>query len=225
MFDQKFTTILTFLFVMLSQTLLSQIVLQGTITDTALAPVQNALVELIDQTDTTRRFSDYSDEQGQYIIQIEGTKVDYVPAQKPGTFHLLQNYPNPFNPSTVIEFELDEPADIFIEIYNVLGQKIKTLSHGFHTNGIARVVWNSTDDAGQSVPAGVYIYSMNADGIRINKKMLLMDGQKMITLSQPMRHNSIDQYALAKVMSNEYMLRISGNDCYASPYLSNFFSR
>jgi hypothetical protein len=160
----------------LTQNVFSQIELQGKVTDLGSDPIENALVELIDQADTTRTFSDYTDVQGNYTIMIEGTGVDGIHSQSPGTFRLLQNYPNPFNPSTVIEYELARPAHVTIEIYNVLGQKIKTLFDGFQSARAGRVVWDATDDLGKGVSAGIYISSLTADNYRMNKKMLLVDG-------------------------------------------------
>jgi uncharacterized protein (TIGR02145 family) len=194
----------------LSQNLFSQIVLQGVVADKESVPVQNALVELIDQADTTRIFSDYTDAQGQYVIAITG--VGDAHTRPPGTFNLMQNYPNPFNPSTVIEYELAKPAHITIEIYNVLGQKIKTLFAGFQANGIGRIVWDATDDMGQGVPAGVYIYSLIQSGTRINKKMLLLDGHQNHSSFIQSHTTQIDSKSdLNKQMSNQYLLRVTGN--------------
>lgn len=202
-------------FTALTHTLLSQIVLQGVVTDNGTDPVQNALVEVIDQADTTLKYSDTTDDQGHYIIQIPGTVVDDANFQTPVAFRLLQNYPNPFNPSTVIEYELGEPAHVTVEIHNILGQKIKTLFSGFQSQSAGRVIWDATDDLGNGVSGGVYIYSLTAGGLTINKKMLLLDGQQgkiAATLFQSERAAECNQTELHKKLSEQYLLRITGND-------------
>ena len=168
---------------LLSHNLFSQIVVQGTVTDNGAEflgngaePIENALVTLTDQANANRTFSDYTDAQGQYDITIWATGVDDDEASNPTAFNLYQNYPNPFNPSTVIAYEMPKVADMSISIYNVLGIKVKTLYDGYQTNLAGHYVWDGTDDAGRGVSAGVYIYALSADGVRINKKMLMLDG-------------------------------------------------
>ncbi|MBD3257082.1 M6 family metalloprotease domain-containing protein, partial [candidate division GN15 bacterium] len=78
----------------------------------------------------------------------------------PVSFELAQNYPNPFNPSTTIQFDLDESAEIKLTVYNSLGQKVRTLVEGTYPAGITDVVWDATDKDGQSVASGVYLYRM-----------------------------------------------------------------
>jgi uncharacterized protein (TIGR02145 family) len=199
----------------LSHNLFSQIILQGIVKDTGLEPVQNAMVEITDQADVNRKFSSFTNEQGQYVIHIEETGVNDIHTQSPGGFNLSQNYPNPFNPSTVIVYELLQPTKVSIKIHNILGQKIKTLFDGFQSNQTGQVVWDGTDDLGQGVSAGVYIYSLNANGIRINKKMLLIDGHRgysNINLYQSFRDNGFNRGVLKKQLSNQYLLRITAND-------------
>lgn len=88
---------------------------RGIVRDTDSRPVSNALVELFDQADFARIFSDYTDERGAYSIQVE-TNVKERNSDLPGSYRLFQNYPNPFNPSTTIEFELSKSTNITIEI-------------------------------------------------------------------------------------------------------------
>ncbi len=137
--------------------LFSQIILEGVVTDTGSEPVQNALIELTDQSDASRKFSGYTNEQGQYSIEIDVTGIDDSDSRNAGDFRLLQNYPNPFNPSTVIAWELSRPGQIRIEIHNILGQKVRTLFDGFQSRLAGQMIWDGTDDLHQGVPAGVYI--------------------------------------------------------------------
>ncbi len=213
MFIQRFLAVVALTFTYFSQSLYCQIVLQGAVRDGVSEPVKNALVELIDQVDSTRTFSSYTDEQGQYAIQIDVTGVDDNQLSSPGSFKLLQNYPNPFNPSTVITYELSQPTYIVIEIHNILGQKIKTLFNGFQNNRTGQVVWDATDDLGRGVSAGVYIYSLKAEGTRISRKMLLIDGNygsTNVSISQHLSTNVSDKIVLNKIVSNTYLLRVTG---------------
>ena len=81
----------------------------------------------------------------------------------------LGNYPNPFNPSTKIEFTLPAPAQVHLDVYNVLGQKVVTLIDMPLSAGKHSVTWD-----GQSAPSGVYYYRLTAGNFTQNRKMLLL---------------------------------------------------
>jgi len=192
----------------------SQITLEGVVTDNGSEymgggsePVVNALVELTDQSNPARHFIDYTDSEGRYSILITETGVD-AHSGSPEAFKLSRNYPNPFNPSTVISFELPCPAKFRIDIHNVSGQQVKTLFDGYFSGRYGRVVWDATDEADQGVPAGVYIYSLRAEGIQISRKMLLMDGGHHTAPGSP--HPGMRGHALNKILSDQYRLHISG---------------
>ena len=103
------------------------------------------------------------------------TVVDnYRETQAPVSFELFQNHPNPFNPETTISFRLAEETRVTIEIYNQLGQKVKTLLKQEKNAGKHEVKWNGIDDSGQPVVSGVYIYKMIAGEFVANKKMALV---------------------------------------------------
>lgn len=82
----------------------------------------------------------------------------------PQRFDLQQNYPNPFNPSTTIKFAVEKTAFADVAVYNVIGQKVKTLAAEVLTPGFYTTTWNGTDDNGQSVTTGVYFVRMSAIG-------------------------------------------------------------
>jgi hypothetical protein len=84
------------------------------------------------------------------------------PEEKPNEFVLLQNVPNPFNPETEIRFELPQPAQVDLKIYNMLGQVVRTVTSRTYEAGFHAVRWNGKDDAGNRVASGVYIYRMRA---------------------------------------------------------------
>jgi flagellar hook assembly protein FlgD len=72
------------------------------------------------------------------------------------SFQLFGNTSNSFNPSTTIHFELPVPSSVRLTVYDMLGQKIKSLLNDTHTAGNHHVVWDSKDNAGHDVASGVY---------------------------------------------------------------------
>jgi len=212
MFLRKMLLSIIVYLVVLTRSLSAQISVQGVVQDKDENIVENALVELIDQANSSRVFSSTTDNQGWYSIQVSITGISDTPAQTPGKFNLLQNYPNPFNPATVISYEIPHPAHIRIEIYNVLGQKIKTLFDGYQSNLYGRVVWEGTNEQNMGVAAGVYIYSLVTDECRINRKMLLLDGHAGSTDVTGYVTSRINQPSLEKIASSMYTLRVSGTD-------------
>ncbi len=93
----------------------------------------------------------------------------------PVAFRLEQNYPNPFNPSTTINFALPQQAQVTLEVYNMLGQRVATLVAGEElTAGHHNVVWNGRNQMGNPVASGVYIYRIQAGDFTDVKKMLFL---------------------------------------------------
>jgi len=89
-------------------------------------------------------------------------------------FVLHDNRPNPFYSSTTIRYDVKEFSNVQIAIYNVLGEKVKTLVNRNHAAGQYTVKWNGADDSGSQVPGGMYLCRMIAKGYVSNKKMLLL---------------------------------------------------
>jgi len=103
------------------------------------------------------------------FIPFEDTPVT------PDTYGLHQNYPNPFNPSTSISFALEEESDIELIIYNVKGEKIKTIFNDHvYADQITSVVWNGEDADGKQVSSGVYFYKLITETQVYQKKMLMV---------------------------------------------------
>ncbi len=87
---------------------------------------------------------------------------------------LQQNYPNPFNPVTTIEFALPNEMDVALEVYNVRGQKVKTLVAQYMESGKHEVTWFGKDDNNRDVSSGLYFYKLTT-GDKVNvRKMLLL---------------------------------------------------
>jgi len=84
------------------------------------------------------------------------------------------NYPNPFNPTTTISFETQVECNVAIDIYNVKGQLINTLVNDTFDAGSHSLIWNGTDDNGNTVPSGVYFYKTKSGKYTTSKKMILM---------------------------------------------------
>ena len=87
---------------------------------------------------------------------------------------LIGNYPNPFNPETTISFSNHKPGHIIIEVYNIKGQKVRTLVDKHLEASNHTVVWNGRNDSGKSVTSGVYFYKMKSGNYSSTKKMILM---------------------------------------------------
>jgi len=103
------------------------------------------------------------------------TGINETTSHIPTKFVLSQNYPNPFNPSTVISYQISKPANVTLEIYNVNGQKIRTLVNKQQQAGINEVTWNGKDNGGKQVVSGVYFYKLKVgDNIVDVKKMILL---------------------------------------------------
>ena len=92
----------------------------------------------------------------------------------PNAFALHQNYPNPFNPTTQIRYDLPESEFVSIIIYDVMGRKIKSLINIKQEAGYRLITWNATNDLGQPVSAGMYIYTIQAGEFRQTRKMVLL---------------------------------------------------
>ncbi|MFQ5452571.1 MAG: FlgD immunoglobulin-like domain containing protein, partial [Candidatus Zixiibacteriota bacterium] len=92
----------------------------------------------------------------------------------PVTVDLSQNYPNPFNPTTNISFNSSVSSQAKVEVFNVLGQKIKTLLDGYVSAGITSISWDGTDNSGNIVATGMYFYRLEIDEYEEAKKMMFV---------------------------------------------------
>jgi len=109
------------------------------------------------------------------LFHKEFTKVEKTQAAVlPKTINLAQNYPNPFNPETLIRFELPKRSFVKVEVYNTLGQTIRTLIAEQKPAGVHIIKWDGKDDQGSSVSSGVYFYSLETGDFRQVKKMVLL---------------------------------------------------
>jgi len=100
--------------------------------------------------------------------------VDNKSETFPQGFVLEQNFPNPFNPSTTIDYELPENGLVNIKIYDITGRQINTLVSSHQYSGYKSIQWNATNNHGERVSAGIYLYIIQAGEFVQTKKMVLL---------------------------------------------------
>ncbi|MGD9899863.1 MAG: T9SS type A sorting domain-containing protein [Calditrichaceae bacterium] len=100
--------------------------------------------------------------------------INNLPAQIPVSYRLDQNYPNPFNPVTTIRYKIPQKTKVKLEIFDVLGRKIRTLVNQKQNAGQYEIQWNGIDHLGRESASGVYFYRFSAgDFIQIRKMIFL----------------------------------------------------
>jgi TolB protein len=102
------------------------------------------------------------------------TEIQAKDVTLPVGMTLYQNYPNPFNPSTTIRYELQRGSAVKLEVYNVLGNKVKVLENEMQLSGIHSVVWDGSDHSGQKVASGIYFIRLSQEGRYQMKKALFL---------------------------------------------------
>ena len=137
------------------------------------SPVNGATVSLnVKATDGIDTVDVTGDNRVIYVNRYEylSTAAEGVPVE----FALHENYPNPFNPTTTLRFDLPEVSDITLTIYNMLGQKVRTFDYQNTSAGYHSVKWNATNDYGDPVGAGVYLYQLQTKDFVKTRKMVLL---------------------------------------------------
>ncbi len=95
-------------------------------------------------------------------------------AQLPTQWALDQNYPNPFNPETEIRFSIPRTADVKLTVFNILGQKVRSLVNARMEPGYYKARWDGRNNAGVKVSSGIYIYRFESAGFVKDMKMILL---------------------------------------------------
>ena len=90
----------------------------------------------------------------------------------PDHYLLKQNYPNPFNPNTTIEYYIPEANNIDLIIYNIKGEKVRTLYSGYLNSGYHSIIWDGHSDSKIELPSGIYIVSFNFNNQTITNKLV-----------------------------------------------------
>jgi hypothetical protein len=133
------------------------------------------------QTDKVARFKNYYAAADKAPIPLQRVTLSILQTDvaassdtRPKSFDLLPNYPNPFNATTQIRFTLPERGLTTLEIYNMLGQKIRTLASEEYVAGEYQLSWEGTDDLQQPVPSGIYIAVLRSQGMRKTCRLALI---------------------------------------------------
>lgn len=119
-------------------------------------------VKAMDDGDKLSPFSTSSSINGAWAVCGPSKMTHKGSGNIPEGFSLKQNVPNPFNPETTISFELPQASNVKVEIYNIRGELMQTLTDGILSAGTHKLRWNSTDESGNLSPSGVYIYRLSA---------------------------------------------------------------
>ncbi len=134
--------------------------------------------EILEHVNAKLLSADASDFNGSFVVvkfdfaTDVGTTGDVI---QPNSFELKQNYPNPFNPTTTIAFSLPKRSDVELSIYNMLGQRIRTLVEQSKPAGEHRIIWDGKDKNGGTVASGMYLYRLKAGAeISVTRKMVLL---------------------------------------------------
>jgi hypothetical protein len=113
----------------------------------------------------------YSEIQALYDINTSVTENNpEIPLEN----YLYQNYPNPFNGQSVIKFNLRKSGEVNLEVYNILGKKVRNLINKEMPNGFHSVTWDGRNDKGERVSSGVYFYKLKASGFSLSRKMIFL---------------------------------------------------
>ena len=114
--------------------------------------------------------------QGTAVVSLVGeipVKVDEQNGSNT-SFQLDHNYPNPFNPETTIRYSIPKPRNVSLVIYSLDGKLIKSLADGYKGRGYYEVVWDGTNEIGNTISSGIYFYVMQAGQFSSIKKMIFL---------------------------------------------------
>ncbi len=117
--------------------------------------------------DISGNVSDYSDIVEAAVLALDEDLI-------PDVYALHQNYPNPFNPVTNIRYDLPEDAHVMIRIFDIQGRMVKTLVSGQEKAGRKSIIWDATNQIGEQVAAGMYLYLIQAGEFQKTRKMVLL---------------------------------------------------
>ena len=129
-------------------------------------------------TDTDPAFALVLTTPSSYVVELPaaetGLDIDDINTTVSNEFALLSNYPNPFNPITSIRYNLESNSNVKITVYDLLGNVVNELFQGTQMAGINNVSWNATNNMGESISSGVYIYKVQTDAsYKIGRMMFL----------------------------------------------------
>ena len=92
----------------------------------------------------------------------------------PSSFKLHQNYPNPFNPTTTIKYDIPKLSEVRIVVHDLMGRQVATLLNDTKPAGYHKVTWNGSNQFGDDVSSGMYIFSIHSEEFNFSKKMIFI---------------------------------------------------
>ena len=110
----------------------------------------------------------------QIWYNISSSQIIKEKGPKPTGFQLKQNFPNPFNPITTIHYSLSTDGNMEMVVFNLLGEKVKTLIQTYQTTGEHAVIWDGTDGQNNLVSTGTYMIQLSTNDQMIHKKMMFV---------------------------------------------------
>ncbi len=163
-------------------------------------PAAGATITVTSLSDPSETYSATTDTTGTFSFDV--TEVEN---QRETAFALYGNFPNPFNPSTRISYSLDTASDVVLSIYNVLGQKVRTIYHGTRNPGFYSAIWDGKDENGMVSSAGVYLYQLQAAGRVLTGKMLMVDA----ATGQSIAPSRVNPSAYKSAADDLYMVTVT----------------
>ncbi len=118
-----------------------------------------------------QRILTFVDQLGAYRLKYGD---DHISNNIPAAYSLFDNYPNPFNNSTLIGYETPSPGPVRVEIYNVLGQRVRILVDEYRSPGRHTIEWDGLNQRQENVSSGIYFYRLSAEGFSQTKKMIFL---------------------------------------------------
>jgi hypothetical protein len=105
---------------------------------------------------------------------VENTYASIVAEERPASYALMQNRPNPFDATTFIRFDLPEPGEVSLLVYDVNGKLVRRLTSRSWAAGRHSVTWRGDDDQGNTVGPGIYFLRMETGGFQATRKMMIV---------------------------------------------------
>ena len=108
------------------------------------------------------------------LLAKRGESKNDILSEMPKEYKLYNNYPNPFNPSTTIKYSVPKVSNVKLQVYNMMGQLIKTLVNETKAPGFYNILWSGTNENNSKVASGIYFYRFESENFIANNKMILI---------------------------------------------------
>ncbi len=181
----------------------------GKVTTTTYTPIQHAVIRFVLTRDTSVVISTVTDTLGNYSIMLTGVPG---PSSIVKNFKLYQNYPNPFSNRTEIPFAIEENSSITINIYDILGRRVKNYHEDRLTVGAHSIEWDGRDMGGNKLAYGIYFYRITSNqGTQTRKMVYVNPGESGSFLSHT-KFVSNSENANRNVLTDTYTVYIENSD-------------